>query len=271
MASSEKTGDSSLKDSLIPEEHKKDEVKISEVKSLKDLCLWFIKDPISRWPLVFFLVSFVSIILWLIIYLAAGNGGYVIAGIAGCSTAAYGFNHFRILMALREQVDVFAKQNKLFKCENMAVVKEVNKLEQASIQLRTMESTLRESTEKQKENLHNLNQLNQNLSTLGGVNNDAMNRLQDMSKKMASQWKTQLVKHERDLLFSVYEQHEFKDNQAGLQEDEYRQFLEALPLKYQQRFHKMGTFKELAGDDGILDSEEFKSILDKMSEQEIEQ
>jgi len=54
MASSEKTGDSSLKDSLIPEEHKKDEVKISEVKSLKDLWLWFIKDPISRWPLVFF-------------------------------------------------------------------------------------------------------------------------------------------------------------------------------------------------------------------------
>jgi len=30
----------------------------------------------------------------------------------------------------------------------------------------------------------------------------------------------------------------------------------------------MGDFKKLAGDDGILDFDEFKVILDKMAEQE---
>jgi len=84
---------------------------------------------------------------------------------------------------------------------------------------------------------------------------------------MVAKWKEQLIKHERQLLFAVYEQHEFKDKEAGLQEEEYRQFLEVLPQTYQQRFHKMGTFKDLAGDDGVIDLEEFKIILDKMVEQ----
>jgi len=268
---SRKNPSEGLRDSLIPEEDKKQQVKISEVKSLKDLWIWFIKDPLSRWPLVFFLITFVLVLLWLIIYLASGNGGYVIAGVAGCITALFGWHQFRLLMALKEQVEVTAKLNSQFKNENMAVLKEVNSLQNATSQLTTTEGTLRQSTEKQKANLHNLNQLNENLSQMGGANNDAFKKIHEMSKSVVSKWKDQLQIHERDMLISVYEQHEMKDNQSGLQEDEYNQFLAALPTKYQERLKKLGTFKQLAGNDNVLDYEEFKGYLDKMAAQEVEQ
>jgi len=145
---------SELKDSLIPDEEKK-QAKISEVKSLKDLWMWFIKDPISRWPIVFFLISLVAVILWLILYLASGNSGYIIAGIAGCVTAFYGFYHFRLLMALKEEVEKVGKLNKDFRRTNADVIKEVNNLNNAATQLRTTENTLRESTETQKKKKFN--------------------------------------------------------------------------------------------------------------------
>jgi len=244
------------------------EVRISEVKSMKDLWFWFIKDPMSRWPLLFFLLTFCLILIWMIIFLASGTSGYVMAGLAGMVTGVYGFYHFRLLIALREQVEKFTKLNHNFKQENSAIVQEVNKLQNASIQLRATEDALRLSTEKQKENLHQLTQLNNNLSNVSTNNNEAMSKIQNLSKTMVTKWKDQLLSHEREMLSKVFDQFEFKDNSAGLNEQEFNEFLELLPVRYKARFRKMGDFKKLAGDDGILDFDEFKTILDKMSEQE---
>jgi len=198
-------------------------------------------------------------------YLASGNSGYVIAGIAGCITGLFGFYQFRLLMALKEQVETLTKLNVNFKSENSAIIKEVHNLESASIQLRSTEDRLRQSTQKQKENINNLNELNKNLGTMGGSNMESMARIQDMSKKMVSKWKEELLKHERQLLVIVYERHEFKDNEAGLQEDEYKEFLAALPEDYQQRFQVKGTFKELADSNGVIHYDKFKEFLDQMS------
>jgi len=82
---------------------------------------------------------------------------------------------------------------------------------------------------------------------------------------MVKKWKEELAKHERSLLFTVYERVEFKDNEAGLQEDEYKDFLATLPVDYQQRFNQKGTFSQLAGSDGVLDLDKFKELLDQMS------
>jgi len=255
-------------DHVAPDEKKTNEVKISEIKSFKDLWIWFIKDPISRWPLLFFLLSFCLILVWLIIFLTSRTEGYVISGIAGSITGIYGFYHFRLLMALKEQVERFTKLNQNFKNENSAVVQEVNKLQNAATQLRTTEDALHQSTEKQKENLHQLNQLNNNLANVSTNNSEALSKIQNMSKNMVTKWKDQLLTHERDMLSKVFDQFEFKDNSAGLNEQEFNEFLSTLPVRYQGRFRKMGDFKRLAGDDGILDFDEFKTILDKMAEQE---
>jgi len=208
------------------------------------------------------------ILVWLIVFLASGTGGYVMAGIAGSVTGIYGFYHFRLLIALREQVEKFIKLNDNFKQENSAVVQEVNKLQNASTQLRSTEDALRQSTEKQKENLHVLNELNNNLSNVSSNNSEALSKIQALSKNMVIKWKDQLLSHERDMISKVFDQFEFKDNSSGLNEQEFGEFLSTLPVRYQARFRKMGDFKKLAGDDGILDFDEFKTVLDKMAEQE---
>jgi len=213
-------------------------------------------------------LSFCLILLWIIIFFITGNGGYVAAGVVGCITALFGFYHFRLLAALREQVEKLSKMNQKFKKENIKIVQEVTKLQEAATQLKVMEDVLQQSTEKQKENLHHLTQLNQNLSSIGTNNNDTMHKVQNMSKTMVSKWKEQLLSHERRLLSKVFDQLEFKDNNEGIQEDEFNQFLELLPVRYQARFRKLGDFKQLAGDDGKIDYEEFKKLLDNMADQE---
>jgi len=132
------------------------------------------------------------------------------AGIAGSVTGIYGFYHFRLLIALREQVEKFTKLNGNFKKENSAVVQEVNKLQNASTQLRSTEDALRQSTEKQKENLRVLNELNNNLSNVSSNNSEALSKIQALSKNMVTKWKDQLLSHERDMISKVFDQFELK-------------------------------------------------------------
>jgi len=243
---------------------------MSQIQSVNDLWKWFKKDPVNRWLLIFFLITFCLVLVWVIIFFASGGSkGFIAAGVVGCFSALVGFYHFRLLMGLKEKVEKLSNLNSDLKRENVIVNREVNKLQEAEMQLKTTENALHQSLTKQKETLHNLTKLTQNLSTIGSKNNnDAINKLQNMSKATVSKWKEQLLSHERQFLTKLFEKFEFK-NDDGLQEDEFNKFLEIMPVKYQIRFRKMGIFKQLAGNDKKIDFDEFKIILDKMANQEI--
>ena len=93
-----------------------------------------------------------------------------------------------------------------------------------------------------------------------------------MSATVQDSIKKELVQHERDILHQVQEAMEFGDDQDGLTEDEYNRFIAALPKTFRQRFENMGqTFKEIAGDDGVLDMDEFTELADKFALLEAEQ
>jgi len=242
----------------------------SQIQSTNDFWIWFKTDPVNRWPFIFFLTTFCLVLVWIIIFFASGGSeGYIVAGIVGCLSALFGFYHFRLLMGLQENIEKLSQLNHDLKRENIIVNREVNKLQEAETQLKTTENVLHQSLIKQKETLHNLTKLTQNLSVIGAKNNnDGINKIQNMSKVAVSKWKEQLLSHERQFLTTLFEKFEFK-NDDGLEEDEFNKFLEIMPVKCQVRFRKMGNFKQLAGDDKKIDFDEFKIILDKMANQEI--
>ncbi len=62
---------------------------------------------------------------------------------------------------------------------------------------------------------------------------------------------------------------EYKDDKEDMSEEEFNEFLEALPESYRVRFRKMGkTFKDLAGDDELMQYDEFTQLVDEWAEAE---
>jgi len=196
-------------------------------------------------------------------YLTGSSTGYILAGVSAIIMAAYGANHFRLLLGLKEEVDRMARLNRQFKEENAALRQEVDKLSRARVQLQTVEGELRESNQRLRTNLTKFKELDENLKTLAGNNLEGLEKLQKSSKAVIDRWRESLIKHEKSILNKVFDQFEFKDDKEDMNEQEFNEFLDALPVEYRTRYNALGkTFKQLAGDDNLMQYDEFKRLVD---------
>lgn len=50
-----------------------------------------------------------------------------------------------------------------------------------------------------------------------------------------------------------------------MNKEEYERYLNALPQEYRDRVKKLGSFEDIAGDDGVLDLDEFTKMADNFS------
>ena len=91
-----------------------------------------------------------------------------------------------------------------------------------------------------------------------------MSKISLMVKEMKEKWEKELLKHQRSIFTQVFDEMEFNENQEGMNINEYNSFLNALPPSYANYLEKQGTFNALAGNDGIVDINEFCNILDKL-------
>merc|ERR1712083_1183608 len=96
--------------------------------------------------------------------------------------------------------------------------------------------------------------------------------LKEMSTSIQSSIQKELVQHERDVLSTTFEAMELRDDQDGLSEKEFNQFVTALPANFQERFSTMSengkSFKEMAGDDGTQDMDEFTELCDEFAKEQ---
>jgi len=185
-----------------------------------------------------------------------------------CDCYAYGANHFRLLLGLKEEVDRMARLNREFKQENAALRQEVDKLTRARVQLQTVEGELRESNQRLKVNLVKFRELDENLKNLAGNNLEGLEKLQKSSKAVMDRWKESLIKNEKAILNKVYDQFEYKDDKEDMSEQEFTEFLDALPTEYRKRFQAIGkSFRDLAGDDNLMQYDEFKRLVDEWADE----
>jgi hypothetical protein len=232
---------------------------------------WFWANPLKRYPFAIFVFFGILTFLWLILYFTASTTGYVMAGVAAVLMSCYGANHFRILLGLKEQVDKMSNLNREFRGENAALKTEVDKLSKAKDQLNGVEVGLRDSNRKLKENVEKFKQLDRNLKKLSDSNIKGLAKLQQSSQAVMNTMSASLIRHEKDILYKVFQHMQLKDNHPGLTEEEFNDFLDALPESYRERFRASGdTFASLAGKDNVLDIQEFRQMVDKFAELEAE-
>ena len=77
-------------------------MQVSDIKSPKDLFIWFSNDPTGRWPILLFVAGFCGSLVLVVMTLIDKKAGYAPAGVAGLIVCAFGSHHFRTLMSLRE-------------------------------------------------------------------------------------------------------------------------------------------------------------------------
>ena len=78
-----------------------------------------------------------------------------------------------------------------------------------------------------------------------------------------------LIRHEKEILNKVFDHLEFGDEKPGLSREEFKSFWKQMPNSYADRWKKTGkTFEDIAGDDGVLDYNEFTAMCDSFAEQE---
>jgi len=231
-------------------------------------CQWFKEAPLRRYQFAVFLLFGILTLLWLILRVTSSVTGDALAGICALVLAFYGAQHFRILLGLKEQVDKYARYNRQFKAENGQLLSEVNRLERAQTELGEAADTLKETTQGYRDNIARFKALDEKLSSLAGDNIAGLEKLREMSATVQDSIQKELVQHERDILSRVQEAMEFGDDVEGMNEEEFNRFVAALPRSFQTRFEQMGkTFDDMAGDDRLLDLDEFTRIADEFAQQ----
>ena len=64
---------------------------------------------------------------------------------------------------------------------------------------------------------------------------------------------------------------EFGDDKEGLTKEEYNKFIAALPENFQRKFeemHRVKTFRQIAGNDNVIDLKEFTALADRFALQQ---
>eukprot|EP01083_Nonionella_stella_P216855 779026_1 len=232
---------------------------------------WFCESPLKRYQFLIFLLFGGLTVVWLLMFVgtAGGSTSYILAGVAAIIMSGYGANHFRILLGLKEQVDKMSKLNREFRAENAALQQEVDKLSRAREQLSSVEAGLKESNRKLKENVEKFKKLDENLKKLADSNIEGLEKLQKSSEQVMKTMQESLIRHEKEILNKVFDHLEFGDDQEGLTKQEFERFWAQMPNSYVQRWKKTGrTFEDIAGDDGVLDYQEFTEMCDRFAEQE---
>ena len=95
-----------------------------------------------------------------------------------------------------------------------------------------------------------------------GAQNEEVNKLVDDVNNAFDGMVELISNNERASLLSIYYHVCLRDQEAGLSEQEYERFLGSLNRKTKLLFKAEGSFADIAGEDNIIDLQEFEALLD---------
>merc|ERR1719233_2184127 len=148
--------------------------------------------------------------------------------------------------------------------QNARLKAAVDKLSKQQAELSAINADLMETSNEYKKNIAKFSEIDNKLKTLGDDNIAGLETLREMSTTVIGSLKKELIQHERDILRTAHQSFELSgDAEEGMNKEEYERFLAALPEEFRLRFQNMGkTFEEIAGDDGVIDLDEFTKLCD---------
>ena len=93
-------------------------------------CRWFIEAPSKRYQILIFFVFAVLTAIWIIIFISSDGKtlSYVLATAAAIIMSGYGANHFRLFLALKDDLDKKNELNRKFRSEHASLKYQFDKL-----------------------------------------------------------------------------------------------------------------------------------------------
>merc|ERR1739842_245924 len=114
-----------------------------------------------------------------------------------------------------------------------------------------------------KATLGQYDELKESLKEICGDNQQLNDLINDVNE-MYSSMKQTILSNTRAGILSAYYTAALKDDDEGMTKKEYRRFLSGLDKNTREIFKGFGSFEELAGDDEIIDLDEFQVLVDKL-------
>ena len=115
-------------------------------------------------------------------------------------------------------------------------------------------------------NLEAFEQLRQDLEGVKDKNKDILDMITEINQQY-DDWQELAYENEKAHLLGIYFDCSLRDGQHGLTQDEYKRFLGRLNKRTKQEFEDQGGFQVMdKNDDGIVDLQEFQSMLDAVYE-----
>eukprot|EP01084_Bolivina_argentea_P154331 269051_1 len=164
---------------------------------------------------------------------------------------------------IQDQIDRLKEENSKYEHEigelkgtRVRLGKEVNELQTT---VHDLEHDAKELDEETKE----FEGLVEELRNIAGDNEDIL-ALLDNTNKIFNDMRKVVLENERAHLLSTFYECAFRDDDNRMDKGEYERFLGRLSKRQREKFKELGTFEELAGDDGAIDLQEFQTMLEEI-------
>jgi len=169
------------------------------------------------------------------------------------------------------------EQIEIFKSENNKYETEIDELRGTKEQLTTEVSKLKETTNALNRDVDNLkstlsqyDELKESLQEICGDNKELNSLINDVNS-MYTNMKNTILSNTRAGILSAYYDAALKDDEEGMSEREYKRFLARLDKKTRSIFKSFGSFESIAGDDRLIDLNEFQQLVNKLLEQQADE
>mmetsp|Transcript_14713 Transcript_14713/g.13201 ORF Transcript_14713/g.13201 Transcript_14713/m.13201 type:complete len:279 (+) Transcript_14713:45-881(+) len=235
---------------------------------------WYGEAPMKRFRFLIFFICGCVTVIWLLMFAAKPDepGSYIFAGIICILMSLWAVAHFRLLTKLTNQVDKLYHLNLDFSAENRKLRKDVMTLSKTEKHLSGVQHRIGSLNKKLKANIMKFQELDKNLRTISDSNIKGIEKIQKKSRMVMDSMNQSLVRSEKSILHSVYDNLEWDNNMKGLSKQQFDMFWKKLPRSYYKRWLNLGkSFEDLAGDNGILDYKEFTQMVDDFAKKEAAQ
>merc|ERR1712013_580806 len=162
-----------------------------------------------------------------------------------------------------EQIELFKEENHKYETEIDALRSTREGLSAQVSKLEETTNAMQRDVDTLKDTLGQYDELKNSLQEICGDNQQISELINDVNE-MYSSMKNTILSNTRAGILSAYYNAALMDESEGMSEREYRRFLARLDKKTRGIFQSFGSFESIAGEDELIDLNEFQQLVDKL-------
>jgi len=162
---------------------------------------------------------------------------------------------------IQDQIDRLKEENEKYQQEIDKLKETRERLGKEVSELQNIVHSLEQNAAELSEQAKQFDGLLQDLKKIAGDNAD-LSSIINQTNNIFNDMRKTVLENERAHLLSTYYECAFRDDNNGMDENEYRRFLGRLSQEQRKKFEAEGDFKKIAGDDNQIDIQEFQQLLE---------